>query len=45
MEGVWQSEGGIAPGEVIYRRALHQVEQLDTLEADYYQPQARLWGW
>lgn len=30
----WQSEGGIAPGEVIYQRALHQVEQLDTLEAD-----------
>jgi len=30
----WQNEGGIAPGEVMYRRALHQVEQLDPLEAD-----------
>ncbi|MCB5945339.1 BREX-3 system phosphatase PglZ [Acidocella sp. KAb 2-4] len=30
----WQNEGGIASGEVMYRRALHQVEQLDALEAD-----------
>lgn len=30
----WQNEGGIASGEVMYQRALHQVEQLDTLEAD-----------
>lgn len=30
----WQSEGNIASGEVMYRRSLHQVEQLDTLEAD-----------
>lgn len=28
----WQSEGGIAPSDVMYRRALHQVEQLDALE-------------
>ena len=30
----WQNEGGIASSEVMYQRALHQVEQLDTLEAD-----------
>lgn len=30
----WQNEGGIAPTEVMYRRALRQVEQLDALEAE-----------
>lgn len=29
----WQNEG-VSPNEVMYRRALRQVEQLDTLEAD-----------
>ena len=29
----WQNEGGIAPAEAMYRRALHQVEQLDALQA------------
>lgn len=30
----WQNEGCIAPGEVMYRRALHQVNQLDALETE-----------
>ncbi len=30
----WQSEGGIAPADVMYRRALRQVEQLDALQAE-----------
>ncbi len=30
----WQNEGGVAPSEVMYRRALHQVEQLGSLEAE-----------
>jgi hypothetical protein len=29
----WQNEG-VNPNEVMYRRALRQIEQLDTLEAD-----------
>lgn len=29
----WQNEG-VSPNEVMYRRALRQVKQLDTLEAD-----------
>lgn len=30
----WQNEGGITSSEVMYRRSLHQVEQLDALEAE-----------
>lgn len=30
----WQHEGGIAPTEVMYRRALRQVEQLDALQTE-----------
>jgi hypothetical protein len=30
----WQNEAGIAPSEVMYRRSLHQVDQLDALEAE-----------
>ncbi|MNL03022.1 PglZ domain protein [compost metagenome] len=30
----WQNEGGIAPAEVMYRRALRQVEQLDALQTE-----------
>jgi hypothetical protein len=30
----WQNEGGVAPTEVMYRRALRQVEQLDALQAE-----------
>jgi hypothetical protein len=30
----WQNEGGIAPADVMYRRALRQVEQLDTLQTE-----------
>lgn len=30
----WQNEGGVAPAEVMYRRALRQVEQLDALQTD-----------
>ncbi len=30
----WQNEAGIAPSDVLYRRALHQVEQLDALETE-----------
>jgi len=30
----WQNEGGIVPAEVMYRRALHQVEQLDALQTE-----------
>ena len=30
----WQNEGGIAPNDVMYRRALRQVEQLDALQVE-----------
>lgn len=30
----WQSEGGVAPGNVMYRRALRQLEQLTALQTD-----------
>ncbi|RQZ49995.1 BREX-3 system phosphatase PglZ [Burkholderia sp. Bp9099] len=30
----WQSEGGVAPGDVMYRRALRQLDQLASLQAD-----------
>lgn len=30
----WHNEGCVAPAEVMYRRALRQVEQLDALQAD-----------
>lgn len=30
----WQHEGGIPPAEVMYRRALRQVEQLDALQTE-----------
>jgi hypothetical protein len=30
----WQNEGGVAPAEVMYRRALRQVEQLDALQTE-----------
>lgn len=30
----WQNEGGLVPNDVMYRRALHQVEQLNDLEAE-----------
>ena len=30
----WQNEAGIAPNDVMYRRALHQVEQLDAIETE-----------
>lgn len=29
----WQNEGGVAPNDVMYQRALHQVDQLNALEA------------
>ena len=30
----WHNEGCVAPADVMYRRALRQVEQLDALQAD-----------
>ena len=30
----WQNEGGVAPAEVMYRRALRQVEQLAALQTE-----------
>ncbi|MBN8461443.1 MAG: BREX-3 system phosphatase PglZ [Dechloromonas sp.] len=30
----WQNEGGVAPNDVMYRRALRQVEQLDALQTE-----------
>jgi hypothetical protein len=30
----WQNEGGVTPAEVMYRRALRQVEQLNTLQSE-----------
>jgi hypothetical protein len=30
----WQNEGGVAPTDVMYRRALRQVEQLDALQTE-----------
>lgn len=30
----WQNEGGVATSDVMYRRALRQVEQLDGLQAE-----------
>lgn len=30
----WQSEGGVAPGDVMYRRALRQLDQLASLQGD-----------
>jgi hypothetical protein len=30
----WQNEGGVAPADVMYRRALRQVEQLDALQTE-----------
>lgn len=33
-EAFWQDEGGVAPSDVMYRRALRQVEQLDALQTE-----------
>lgn len=30
----WQNEGGVVPTDVMYRRALRQVEQLDALQTE-----------
>ncbi|KIX33646.1 alkaline phosphatase [Burkholderia pseudomallei] len=30
----WQSEGGVVPGNVMYRRALRQLEQLTSLQSE-----------
>ena len=30
----WQNEGGVVPADVMYRRALRQVEQLDALQTE-----------
>lgn len=39
----WQNEG-VNPNEVMYRRALRQVDQLDTLEADLNDRQPNVLG-
>ncbi|MDH6234999.1 hypothetical protein M2281_005621 [Mesorhizobium soli] len=40
----WQNEGGVAPNEVMYRRALHQVEQLNALEAEIVNRKPKVLG-
>jgi hypothetical protein len=40
----WQNEGGVASGEVMYRRALRQVEQLAALQADVVDRKPKVLG-
>jgi len=40
----WQQEGGLASAQVMYRRALHQVEQLDALETDITERRPQVLG-
>jgi hypothetical protein len=40
----WQNEAGITPGDVMYRRALHQVEQLNVLEAEVTSRKPKILG-
>jgi len=40
----WQQEGGLAPAQVMYRRALHHVEQLEALEADITERRPQVLG-
>jgi len=40
----WQNEGGVAANDVMYRRALHQVEQLNTLEAEIVNRKPKVLG-
>jgi len=40
----WQNDGGVAPGDVMYRRALHQVEQLIALQTEIADRQPKVLG-
>lgn len=40
----WQNEGGVAPNDVMYQRALHQVDQLNTLEAEIVNRKPKVLG-
>ncbi|MDO4232323.1 MAG: BREX-3 system phosphatase PglZ [Lautropia sp.] len=40
----WQHEGGIKPTEVMYRRAIHQIEQLETLQTEVIDCKAKVLG-
>lgn len=40
----WQNEGGIPSAEVMYRRALRQIEQLDALQAEITERKPKVLG-
>jgi len=40
----WQNEGNVAANDVMYRRALHQVEQLNALEAEIVNRKPKVLG-